>query len=129
MIASRSAARALQFKYPTSKAYPNISNKTGLLARVRLQARGTATDTYTQNPGRPAARPNPSALSISPVVHPARGAGANVQFAAARHARRDTVMPRASSTHGQPASLSTIRRQVVHTAHAWHGEPAKVVGD
>ena len=32
-------------------------------------------------------------------------------------------MPRASSTHGQPASLSTIRRQEVHTAHAWHGEP------
>ena len=59
MIASRGAARALQFKYPTSKAYPNISNKTGPLARVRLQARGTATDTDTQNPGRPAARPNP----------------------------------------------------------------------
>ena len=59
-------------------------------------------------------------------MHPARGAGANVQIAAARHARRETVMPRASSTHGQPASLSTIRRQVVHTAHAWHGEPATV---
>ena len=97
---------------------------------MRLQARGTATDTYTKSGALAGRRaPTPSALSISPVVHPARGAGANVQFAAARHARRDTVMPRASSTHGQPASLSTIRRQVVHTAHAWHGEPAKVVGD